>query len=643
MITLLNNRYQTIQLLGAGGFGETFLAEDTYLPSRRRCVIKQLKPMTNDPQMYQLIQQRFQREAAILESLGEGSDYIPKLYAYFSENGQFYLVQEWIHGQTLSHKVETEGSLSETAVRDILLSLLQVLDYLHSQGIIHRDIKPDNILLRESNGKPVLIDFGAVKETMTTLLVNAQGKTKHSVVLGTPGYMSPEQATGRSLYASDMYSLGMTAIYLLTGKQPQEFELDSKNEQLLWQQYAPQVSSHFAAILNQAIQYHPRDRYTTAIKMLDAIHSIAPIPPRQSSTQATLVVSSVGNKATSEQVPVTSKQSPVLTHSSSQRNGQKRIVLGSLLVGSLLGAAVVFSFVRNQLPQSSVTVQTPQSTLEQPTAKSPATESQTPVAEPTKESPAPVIVQSPTSPTAAEENQQRTAQVDEAETTSQSQNQQQATPNPTSTDLQPDNQQQTAQNSTPPPDTAAQPEDQQQTAPNSPAPTETAPPTAQPQTTQDAPTPTQSAPQQDNEQIDSAANNTRESIPAFPVGTSESDVKAALGNPTKTSKGVWANTRAVLYEVDPNRITMGYLFDRNSNQIRQSEVSFAQSVEPEVMQATLRRMLGDRALINVRQGLQQVYQRRTNKYSFNVGELKGVIERNDRDRIYIGVWDADLH
>lgn len=624
MTTLLNNRYQTIQLLGAGGFGETFLAEDTYLPSRRRCVIKQLKPMTNDPQMYQLIQQRFQREAAILESLGEGSDYIPKLYAYFSENGQFYLVQEWIHGQTLSHKVEAEGALSETAVRDILLSLLQVLDYLHSQGIIHRDIKPDNILLRELNGKPVLIDFGAVKETMTTLLVNAQGKTKHSVVLGTPGYMSPEQATGRSLYASDIYSLGMTAIYLLTGKQPQELELDSKNEQLLWQQYAPQVSSHFAAILNQAIQYHPRDRYTTAIKMLDAIHSITPIPPRQSSTQATLVVSSVGNKATSEQVPVTSKQSPVLTHSSSQKNGQKRIILGSLLVGSLLGAAVVFSFVSNQLPQS---------TLEQP--------SQTPVTEPTKESPAPVIVQSPASPTEAEENQQQTAQVG-AETT-QSQNQQQATPNPTSTDLQPENKQ-TAQNSTPPIDTAAQPENQQQTAPNSPAPTETAPPTPQPQTTQDAATPTPSAPQQDNEQIkDSAVNNTRESIPAFPVGTSESDVKAALGNPTKTSKGVWANTRAVLYEVDPNRITMGYLFDRNSNQIRQSEVSFAQSVEPEVMQATLRRMLGDRALINVRQGLQQVYQRRTNKYTFNVGELKGVIERNDRDRIYIGIWDADLH
>ena len=221
MTTLLNNRYQTIQVLGAGGFGETFLAEDTYMPSRRRCVIKQLKPVANDPQMYQLIQQRFQREAATLESLGEGSDQIPSLHAYFFENEHFYLVQEWIQGQTLSAKVASVGPLSETVVREILVSLLLVLEYVHSKGIIYRDIKPDNIIVRESNGKPVLIDFGAVKETMITP-VNTHGKITHSIVIGTPGFMSPEQATGRPIYASDLYSLGMTAIYLLTGLLPQE-------------------------------------------------------------------------------------------------------------------------------------------------------------------------------------------------------------------------------------------------------------------------------------------------------------------------------------------------------------------------------------------------------------------------------------
>lgn len=230
MTTLLNNRYQIIQVLGAGGFGETFLAEDTYMPSRRRCVIKQLKPVTNDPQMYRLIQQRFQREAATLEALGERSDQIPKLFAYFSENGQFYLVQEWIQGQTLTDKVASVGPLSESAVREILVSLLLVLDYVHSKGIIYRDIKPDNIIIRQSNGQPVLIDFGAVKETMTAT-INSQGKPTYSIVLGTPGFMAPEQAAGRPIYASDIYSMGMTAIYLLTGKLPQELEIDLHTEE----------------------------------------------------------------------------------------------------------------------------------------------------------------------------------------------------------------------------------------------------------------------------------------------------------------------------------------------------------------------------------------------------------------------------
>ncbi len=145
-IKQLNNRYQVIQVLGAGGFGETFLAEDTYMPSRRRCVIKQLKPITKDPQIYKTIQQRFEREAATLEYLGEGCEQIPKLYAYFCENGKFYLVQEWIQGQTLTDIVKARGPLQENQVREILLSLLSVLDYVHSKGIIHRNIKPENII-----------------------------------------------------------------------------------------------------------------------------------------------------------------------------------------------------------------------------------------------------------------------------------------------------------------------------------------------------------------------------------------------------------------------------------------------------------------------------------------------------------------
>lgn len=567
MTTLLNNRYQITQVLGNGGFSETFLAEDTHMPSRRRCVIKQLKPhATNDPQMYQQIQQRFQREAATLESLGEGSGQIPKLYAYFSENGQFYLVQEWIQGQTLTSIVEAEGPLSETVVRNILVSLLPVLDYVHSKSIIHRDIKPDNIILRHSDSKPVLIDFGALKETMAAA-VNPQGNTNHSIVLGTPGFMPPEQASGRPVYASDLYSMGLTAIYLLTGKLPQQFETDEKTDEMLWQRHALNVSPSLAAVLNKATQYHPRDRYTTAMKMLDALQSAASIPPRQSSMQATLVVSPPAGKVSSQPAPAIAPQTAaVINHPSKPGNSQKALLLGSLLAGGLLCGAIVVSFVRNQPPQSSiVTSPLPQSTIEEPIARS------TPAA---AESPAPLSKPAPVPS---------------------------LSPSP---------------------------------SPDSPPQQDNEPPAVK----------ASSPPQQDNENRNDSANNAvRKSVPGFPTGTSESRVKAALGNPTKTSRGIWSNTRAVTYDLKPNQITLGYLFDQNSGRLRQTEVAFAQSVDPKIMRATLQGMLGDRTFINVNEGLRRVYHRRANTYSFNIGALKGVIERNDSDRIYIGIWDADLH
>src|SRR5919199_2823421 len=149
--TLLNNRYRLIRPLGAGGFGETHLAEDTQMPSGRRCVIKQLKPITNDSQIYQLVKERFQREAAILEELGAANNQIPHLYAYFESNGQFSLVQEWIEGVTLADKVQQDGKLSESSVKEILIGILPVLNYVHGKRIVHRDIKPDNIISRYSD------------------------------------------------------------------------------------------------------------------------------------------------------------------------------------------------------------------------------------------------------------------------------------------------------------------------------------------------------------------------------------------------------------------------------------------------------------------------------------------------------------
>ncbi|MBW4494829.1 MAG: YARHG domain-containing protein [Oscillatoria princeps RMCB-10] len=346
---LLNNRYRIIKALGAGGFGETFLAEDTQMPSSRRCVIKQLKPVANNPQIYELVRERFGREAAILEELGEGNSQIPRLYAYFSEGDRFYLVQEWVDGETLSQKLETSGVMSESSVRALLVSMLPVLEFVHSKRIVHRDIKPDNIIVRRRDGVPVLIDFGAVKETMGTV-VNSQGNATSSIVIGTPGFMPSEQAAGRPLYSSDLYSLGLTAIYLLTGKVPQELA-DPVAGEFVWHRHALSVSREFAAVLDKAIQFGPRERYTTAREMLDALQQ----PLQQPG------------------VPVSRSLEVPAPAPSGGGDWQKTILTGSLIVGGLMGASIIIGLALNKSapPPSEV-----------PVAQQTAAPSVTPKAEP---------------------------------------------------------------------------------------------------------------------------------------------------------------------------------------------------------------------------------------------------------------------
>ncbi|MBW4597284.1 MAG: YARHG domain-containing protein [Brasilonema angustatum HA4187-MV1] len=347
---LLNNRYQIIQVLGAGGFGETFLAEDIHMPSRRRCVIKQLKPIHNNPQIYQLVQQRFQREAAILEQLGGSSDQIPALYAYFQSDELFYLVQEYIEGDTLTTKLRQQGVFGENTVRELLLTLLPVLEYIHSKGIVHRDIKPDNIILRSSDQKPVLIDFGAVRETMGTL-INSQGSLASSIIIGTLGYMPSEQAIGKPVYVSDLYSLGMTIIYLLTGRYPQELETDPHTGEIVWRSYALNISSTIASVIDKAIAYHPRDRFASAREMLQALQGTANtiLPTQPPSTQSA--------------VRTPSPETIVSTLSRERNYSHNNIVIGSAIATGLIGISVIIGLVLTKSsqpsPQQPVVKQTP--------------------------------------------------------------------------------------------------------------------------------------------------------------------------------------------------------------------------------------------------------------------------------------------
>jgi serine/threonine-protein kinase len=278
---MLQNRYSIIKELGEGGFGKAFLAEDTQMPSHRKCVIKQLKPISDNPNIYKLIQERFNQEAIILEKLGTENKQIPSLFAYFQEDNLFYLVQEYIEGITLTDLVQQKGILPEAEVRKILLNVLPVFDFIHSERIIHRDIKPDNLILRDKDQLPVLIDFGAVKETMGTI-VTTSGTPTSSIIIGSPGFMPSEQSIGRPVYATDIYALGLTAIFLLTGKLPHELTTNQATGEIQWLEFCQTpITADLASILNKAIAPHYKDRYLKAKYMLEALkgQSTITIPP----------------------------------------------------------------------------------------------------------------------------------------------------------------------------------------------------------------------------------------------------------------------------------------------------------------------------------------------------------------------------
>jgi serine/threonine protein kinase len=369
-LTLLNNRYQVLRILGSGGFGKTFLAEDTQMPSSKRCVIKQLIPVVNNPQVYQLVQERFQQEAAILEELGDRNPQIPRLYAYFPEGGEFYLVQEYIEGQTLSEKLKQQGVLNEITVKEIVINILQILEYVHSKGIVHRDIKPDNIIWRFSDSKPVLIDFGAVKVTMSTE-VSPSGNPTQSIVIGTPGFMPMEQTVGRPVFSSDLYSLGLTAIYLLTGKIPQDLPTDPNLGNILWRHFALYLSPNFADVLDKAIAYHPRDRYLNAREMLTALQTlsnpVAPTVPVPQSTP-TIIAAPVTPGYVQPQTVISPPTSQPhyqphfqTQHPVASNNGlgtwQQAVIIGGVIGAFLVGGLWVLGIVNK--PQTTTTNTTP--------------------------------------------------------------------------------------------------------------------------------------------------------------------------------------------------------------------------------------------------------------------------------------------
>jgi eukaryotic-like serine/threonine-protein kinase len=263
---LLAGHYKVLKVLGEGGFGQTYIVEDIHLPGHPQCVLKHLKPTCTDPQVLETSRRLFQREASCLQQLGN-YDQIPRLLAHFEENQEFYLVQDLIRGHTLSHELIPGQKWTEGQIISMLTEVLQILEIVHGHGVIHRDIKPDNIIRRTSDQKLVLIDFGAIKQLRQAASVIQQRVT---MTTGTPGYMPSEQIRRLPRPSSDIYALGMMGIQALTGVNPRELQDDPDTGEILWQHLVP-VTPGLAAVLEKMTRYHFKDRYQTVQEVIEAL------------------------------------------------------------------------------------------------------------------------------------------------------------------------------------------------------------------------------------------------------------------------------------------------------------------------------------------------------------------------------------
>ena len=253
---LLVERYWAKSILGQGGFGRTFLAVDEFKPSKPPCVIKQFLPQAQGTETLEKAAELFAQEAERLELLGKHPQ-IPELFAYFSVDSRQYLVQEFIKGETLQQELDNHGVFNESQIRELLIDLLSVLQFVHNHNVIHRDIKPENIIRREADKKLVLVDFGASK-----IMPKTQRRTVTGTVIGSAEYCAPEQSMGKAKSGSDLYSLGVVCLHLLTQMSP--FDLyDVMEMEWVWRDCLNGnfVSDELGKILDGLVEQKPKQRY----------------------------------------------------------------------------------------------------------------------------------------------------------------------------------------------------------------------------------------------------------------------------------------------------------------------------------------------------------------------------------------------
>jgi serine/threonine protein kinase len=358
--TILQNRYHIIHIIGQGGFGRTYLAED-----QRRfnelCVLKELIALSTGTSGGEKAQELFEREAAILYQIEHPQ--IPKFREKFAQNEKLFLVQDFVAGKTyrnlLRERQDVGTTFTEAEVLHLLRTLLPVLSYIHGQGIIHRDISPENMILRESDSLPVLIDFGVVKELATKL--QSSSPTPVTTV-GKLGYAPSEQMqTGRAYPSSDLYALAVTTIVLLTGKEPADL-FDEQELIWNWQQWAT-VKPEFAQILQRMLSYLPGERYQSAADVTQALLNLG-YSSQPAANLSHLQTIAIGHRP--EPISKTSEKPQPSVNS-----GQSSSVLdnawalagigGVVIILAGFGSWTLVNSLKNQSRPATETITTPQS------------------------------------------------------------------------------------------------------------------------------------------------------------------------------------------------------------------------------------------------------------------------------------------
>jgi serine/threonine protein kinase len=392
---VLQNRYQITQILGQGGFGRTYLAQD-----QRRfnelCAIKELIPAVTGGYAWEKAKELFEREAAILYQIKHPQ--IPQFRERFEQDQRLFLVQDYVEGKTyqtlLNERKVTGSTFTEEEVFQFIGFLLPVLEHIHSRGIIHRDIAPDNIMLPDTDSLPVLIDFGVVKELATKL--QSSNNTIPVTTVGKYGYAPSEQIqTGRAYPSSDLYALAVTAIVLLTGKEPQDL-FDEHQQIWNWQAWVT-VHPKFASVLNRMLRQKVGDRYQNAADVLDALQTPQQpkVPTPNLSNVQTVAVGRRPNPQVAPSAP--NKPTPVVPQPANRSVLDNPLAVAAIAIVVILIAGVgswaVVSSIRNQSRATPETATTDPQTFPSPVIPdgSTLTPTSTPTPIPTPTNTEPVV------------------------------------------------------------------------------------------------------------------------------------------------------------------------------------------------------------------------------------------------------------